>query len=196
MIKIQYWLTKQKKHYQKFAHQRKVITNYSHLVLHSGGVDSSPVHQAGSGTGGLQAGNNVLALSNGGLLGSVGGQVASGKFSLGHISKLGDAVSGRSTGLLLGLIALVGELQVLQEKSESLAFLLRSGVIAVVLGLEGLPHVLLDSGVARVELGISSGSNGQGDNNLINHFGDLVSFLMKKSGKINTASRSTKFASK
>mmetsp|Transcript_33671 Transcript_33671/g.57774 ORF Transcript_33671/g.57774 Transcript_33671/m.57774 type:complete len:344 (+) Transcript_33671:175-1206(+) len=136
------------------------------LVLHGSGIHATPILQACRGVG------LGLKLHTNGVLGSqtgVRGQEAGLELGLRKVGESGDAVHSIAITLQLGLIAHVSDLEVLQEKSESLSLLLHGGIVSGVLTLEGLPHIFLVGVVLVEKLSRSAGNNGKSNDGLVDH---------------------------
>ena len=112
------------------------------LILHRGRVDTGPVLD---GTDSCRKLWVVRDLGVASLLRDVSEQVALLELLLCKVRELGDAVDGLTADGELGGVAVVDDLQVLDEDAKAV-LLHRLVVTLAVLSLERLPHVLLSGG--------------------------------------------------
>jgi hypothetical protein len=139
------------------------------LVLDRGGELSGPIDE---GHGGISDTKGGINFDVGGSHGGISSQHGGLELSLGHVGEDGDAVEGRSTSLLLTLVAEISGLQVFQEDGEAVVLLFHGTVVSLVLGLETLPKGLLDRGILGVEAGRGGGSKGKCKNDVVDHFSE------------------------
>jgi hypothetical protein len=121
------------------------------LVLNGSGIFPSPVKQTKISLGRLRDLQHLGAANS---LGGIRAQVAGSELLLGQIEELGHAVNGGTVVELLGLVSLLGDLEVVQEVAEAGALLSVGAVTLAILLLELVPHVLLQRGQPKTKLHI------------------------------------------